>query len=91
MDDQQILDTINSLQDVQERQDLRAQFQREGRTAAFRDALADALGRQAQKIKREEVVMRPAGWLAGKAGGLTGRLVLKLEQEADKLEEEQKG
>ena len=52
MDDQQILDTINGLYDVQERQKLRAQFQEEGRTEAFRDALAQALGRQAQKEHR---------------------------------------
>jgi hypothetical protein len=35
--------------------------------------------------------MRPARWMAGKAGGLAGRLVRKLEQEADKLEEGKKG
>lgn len=84
MKDDAILDTINTLQDVQERQALRALLQQEGRTRMFNDALGAALGRQAQKTQREETVMRPARWAARKAGGLVGRAMRKLEAQAEK-------
>jgi hypothetical protein len=87
MDDQQILDTINSLQDFQERRRLRDQFQQEGRTEGFRAALAEALGRQARKTQREEAVMRPARWVARKTGGLVGRTIRRLEREAEKADQ----
>jgi hypothetical protein len=90
MDDRQILGTIDALHDAQERQELRAQFQREGRTAAFRDALVAALGRQAQRTNREEIVMRPARWMAGKAGGIVGRVVRRLERESEQADQEKK-
>jgi hypothetical protein len=76
MDDQRILGTSDSLHDVLERQKLGAQFRREGRTAEFRDALVAALGRQAQRTHREEIVMRPARWMAGKAGGIVAGVVV---------------
>ena len=90
MDDRQIADTINRLDDVRERQQLRAHFAREGRSEAFQAALAEALGRQARKTSREETIMVPARWMARKAGGLVGRTLRNLERQAEKLEEEKK-
>lgn len=81
---------INSVQDMQERRALRALLQQEGRSQMFNDALVAALGRQAQKTNRGETVMRPARWAAGRAGGLVGRAMRKLEQQADKAEREKK-
>jgi hypothetical protein len=90
MDDQQILTAINGLRDVQLRQVLRAQFQREGQTEALQTAVDAALARQAQSIERQEAVMRPARWMARKTGGLLGRTMRKLEEQAEKQEREGK-
>lgn len=90
MDDQQILTAIDGLRDVQLRQALRAQFQQEGQTEALQDAVAAALARQAQRIERQETVMRPARWMARKTGGLLGRTMRKLEEQAEKQERDTK-
>ena len=90
MDEQQVHDTINSLDDVRERQGLRALYQQEGWTELFRAALAAALERQAEKRRREEVVMRPARWAAGKAGRFVGRAMRKLEEQAEKADQAKK-
>lgn len=90
MDDRQILVAIDSLRDVQLRRALRAQFQQEGRTEALQAALSAALTRQAQTIERQETVMRPARWMARKTGGLLGRTMRKLEEQAEKQEREGK-
>lgn len=90
MDDQRIVDTINSVQDMQERRSLRALLQQEGHSQMFNDALVAALVRQARKTNREATVMRPARWVAGKAGGLVGRAMRKLERQADEAEREKK-
>ena len=90
MDEQQILTTINSLRDVQLRQTLRAQFQSEGQTEALQAAVTAALAQQAQSTERQEVVMRPARWMARKTGGLLGRTMRKLEEQAEKQERDGK-
>lgn len=90
MDEQQTLVAINSLRDVQLRQTLRAQFQSEGQTTALQAAVAAALAQQAQSTERQEVVMRPARWMARKTGGLLGRTMRKLEAQAEKQERDTK-
>ncbi len=90
MDEQQLLTTIDSLRDVQLRQTLRAQFQSEGQTEALQAAVTAALAHQAQSTERQEVAMRPARWLARKTGGLLGRTMRKLEEQAEKQEREGK-
>ncbi len=90
MDEQQILVAINSLRDVQLRQTLRAQFQSEGQTTALQAAVAAALAQQTQSTERQEVVMRPARWMARKTGGLLGRTMRKLEEQAEKQERDTK-
>ncbi len=90
MDEQQILVAINSLRDVQLRQTLRAQFQSEGQTTALQAAVAAALAQQTQSTERQEVVMRPARWMARKTGGLLGRTMRKLEAQAEKQERDTK-
>ncbi len=90
MDEQQILVAINSLRDVQLRQTLRAQFQSEGQTEALQTAVTAALAQQTQSTERQEVVMRPARWMARKTGGLLGRTMRKLEAQAEKQERDTK-
>ncbi len=90
MDDRQIVDTINSVRDAQERRALRALLRGEGRTQMFNNALVAALGRQARETQREGTVMRPARWMARKSGGLVGRAMRKLEARADEAEQETK-
>ena len=86
MDEQQVADALARLDDVRERQRLRAQFARAGHTEAFARELGAALDNQARKRAREETVMAPARWVARKTGGLVGRALRNLERQAEKQE-----
>jgi aminopeptidase N len=90
MDDQQALDAISHLDDAQERQQLRDQFAREGRSEAFWDALIAAVNRQAARKRDQGTLKGGARWVARKSGRLLGRAVRGLEQQSIRLDEEAK-
>ena len=85
MEDQQVLDMIGDIRDAQQREMLRAQFEREGRSAAFWEALGAALQRQA--APRRAAGTGAARWVGRTSGRLLGRAVRHLEQESIKLDE----
>ena len=89
MDDQQAIEAIGYLDDPHDRQHLRAQFEREGRSEAFLDALIAAVNRQAARESGQSAPLGPARWLARKSGRLLGRAVRNLEQQSIRMDEEE--
>jgi hypothetical protein len=90
MDDQQALEAISYLDDPHDRQQLRAQFAREGRSDAFLDALIAAANRQAGRKRDQGTLKGGARWVARKSGRLLGRAVRSLEQQSIRFDEEAK-
>jgi hypothetical protein len=90
MEDQQIYDTIDDVRDTQERQQLRTLFKREGRSAAFWEALGATLHRQVTQQREQRRPLGPARWVARKSGNLLGRAVRSLEQQSIRLDEASK-
>ena len=88
MDDQQAIDAISYLDDPHDRQQLRAQFEREGRSEAFWDALIAAVNRQSARKREQTKPLGPARWVARKSGRLLGRAVRSLEQQSIMMDEE---
>lgn len=87
MEDRQVLDTIDDVGDAQERQRLLDQFAREGRSAAFWEALSAALERQAAQRREQRKPIGPARWVARQSGKFLGRAVRNLERQSIEIDE----
>ncbi|MFN8541291.1 MAG: hypothetical protein U0232_27915 [Thermomicrobiales bacterium] len=89
MSDQQAIEAIGYLADAHDRQQLRDLFAREGRSAAFLDALIAATNRQAGRMRDRGTLAGGARWVARKSGKLFGRATRNLEQQSIRMDAEE--